>query len=582
MRMSLQKPKPAQQAMPVTSSNYHRTNIAQNRVVPSTYHLQSTIGNQDVQRFLQANAAEFKGGSLFEHDFSRIPIFSSPPVKIQPKLTVNLPGDEYEREADRVAQQIMDMGHLTPSDNQHQTIEKGQAGIPLTPMAETIPPIMSRRDAQKNEAKVHTECNTCQEEQSMAISPDLESAIHRERGTGTALEDNVRKPMQQVFGTDFSHVRIHSDQMSDKLSNQLQARAFTAGNDIFFRKGEYQPETGQGNKLLAHELTHVVQQNSSKTGLLHSIQRFDLVRILIGAGLVGLAGCSRHQSTGQLPPLTEAGLREAQRQFNQAHGRTFSDIELQRINHGFEAIFRRGDETNLRLWITILNYYATYPLQKLDVPPDTPSRMITRGNYRTTIYSSVFTRETDASIATMILHEYSHLRVSPRNEALSTEGVNTLAEVEAPMSAGARLLEADNYAIEWFFAERARDNARLIRVFPIYLTANNVAVAGEQEFQEIFIGTYGTLKCLYEIIDNGASAHASTIPELRSLTRDDAYRLVQELVEMGSDYIRTTVRIYSIPAIAGRETEDRTDRNTLRAIHFGVINNRDRFPIQLP
>ena len=89
----------------------------------------------------------------------------------------------------------------------------------------------------------------------------MESAIQRNRSGGQALGDGVRSSMEQAFGADFGGVKVHTDTESDSLNQSLQARAFTTGQDIFFRQGEYQPESSQGTELLAHELTHVVQQN---------------------------------------------------------------------------------------------------------------------------------------------------------------------------------------------------------------------------------------------------------------------------------------------------------------------------------
>jgi hypothetical protein len=71
--------------------------------------------------------------------------------------------------------------------------------------------------------------------------------------------------MEDSFGTDFSRVRVHTSSQSDTLNRQLQARAFTTGSDIFFRSGEYKPTSGAGQQLLAHELTHVVQQGAAQT-----------------------------------------------------------------------------------------------------------------------------------------------------------------------------------------------------------------------------------------------------------------------------------------------------------------------------
>jgi hypothetical protein len=97
----------------------------------------------------------------------------------------------------------------------------------------------------------------------MVATPDLESAIKQERGGGQSLADGVREPMEQAFGADFSGVRVHTDKGADALNRSLQAKAFTTGNDIFFRSGTYQPGNPSGQRLLAHELTHTMQQGAS-------------------------------------------------------------------------------------------------------------------------------------------------------------------------------------------------------------------------------------------------------------------------------------------------------------------------------
>ncbi|MEA5602717.1 DUF4157 domain-containing protein [Nostoc sp. UHCC 0252] len=98
----------------------------------------------------------------------------------------------------------------------------------------------------------------------MAARPDLETSINQARGGGQAIADNIRKPMEVAFGADFSGVKVHTDGQSDQLNRSIQARAFTTGQDVFFRQGEYNPGSRGGQELLAHELTHVVQQNGRK------------------------------------------------------------------------------------------------------------------------------------------------------------------------------------------------------------------------------------------------------------------------------------------------------------------------------
>jgi len=91
---------------------------------------------------------------------------------------------------------------------------------------------------------------------SQATTQRIESA----RGSGASLDTGARAQMESVFGASFEDVRVHSDSESDVLNRKVSATAFTTGSDIFFRQGAYQPGSSEGTNLLAHELTHVVQQ----------------------------------------------------------------------------------------------------------------------------------------------------------------------------------------------------------------------------------------------------------------------------------------------------------------------------------
>lgn len=91
-------------------------------------------------------------------------------------------------------------------------------------------------------------------------APDIENTIQSARGNGHPLDNNLRAQMEAAFGASFIGVRIHTDPEANTLNQALNARAFTTGQDIFFRRGEYNPGSSIGRELLAHELTHVVQQ----------------------------------------------------------------------------------------------------------------------------------------------------------------------------------------------------------------------------------------------------------------------------------------------------------------------------------
>ncbi len=102
--------------------------------------------------------------------------------------------------------------------------------------------------------------------------------IEATKGEGNAMDSSTKKFMESRIGNDFSEVRIHTDNKAIQLSQQLNAHAFTVGNDVYFNKGEYSPNTYSGKQLLAHELTHTVQQKADTN---KSIQR----KLKVNAGV---------------------------------------------------------------------------------------------------------------------------------------------------------------------------------------------------------------------------------------------------------------------------------------------------------
>lgn len=95
-----------------------------------------------------------------------------------------------------------------------------------------------------------------------AVSGGLASRIDAARGGGSGLPGGVRSNMESAFGTSLADVRLHTGSESDSLNQAVTAKAFTTGNDIFVRGDAYRPNSPDGDRLLAHELTHVVQQRS--------------------------------------------------------------------------------------------------------------------------------------------------------------------------------------------------------------------------------------------------------------------------------------------------------------------------------
>lgn len=158
----------------------------------------------------------------------------------QPKLTVGPSNDVYEQEADAVADKVMGMGD-------HEQIQTK----------------ISLLDIQRK-------CAACEEEEHAQRKEDGDSHQRSEAPSivtdainsgGRSLDDSTKSFMQDRFGYDFSAVKVHTDTVAAKSAQSIDALAYTSGNSIVFNEGQYSPQTESGKRLLAHELTHVVQQN---------------------------------------------------------------------------------------------------------------------------------------------------------------------------------------------------------------------------------------------------------------------------------------------------------------------------------
>jgi hypothetical protein len=214
---------------------------------------------QTTHSFLQARpfetneaaneSATAKAGQLTEA--TRQTGFNFASLPIQAKLTIGKPGDQYEQEADRVAHQVVNQIN-SPSVQQQQNSEEEE--LQAKPLG--IQPLTGQRRGALAEG---------------TASSELEGEIQRARGSGQALDASIRQPMEQTMGADFSRVKIHADANADQLSQSIQAKAFTTGNDIFFKQGEYNPSSRGGQELLAHELTHVVQQGGGGSAINRSM-----------------------------------------------------------------------------------------------------------------------------------------------------------------------------------------------------------------------------------------------------------------------------------------------------------------------
>ncbi len=241
--------------------------------------------------------------------------------EVQARLRVGRPGDRFEVEADRVADDVVDgrgaalagpglASGVTPltqrmeqekaqaraEDEEAQTKgeeEKVQAQEDeeaqaqeeeeVQTQAEEEEEVQAREEDEETQAQDEEEAQAKEEDEEaqaqqeeeeeavqarpmrgggLAVSEEVSRQVRAARGRGNPLAGPVRAKMETQFGADFSGVRIHTDSLAVRLSAALRAQAFTRGSDIFFNEGKFAPGSRAGEHLLAHELTHTVQQGA--------------------------------------------------------------------------------------------------------------------------------------------------------------------------------------------------------------------------------------------------------------------------------------------------------------------------------
>nr|WP_315157169.1 DUF4157 domain-containing protein [uncultured Flavobacterium sp.] len=218
----------------------------------------------------------FENRKLENHPSS--PFFSQ---KIQKKLKTGTPGDKYEVEADNAADKIVNK--TVPNSNgllqtkeeeiQKKSISESITRVQKKEMKEEEPVQKKEEEdkVQKKEMKEEEPVQKKEEEEKPVQAktnnktPEIqnnrvETNLSNSKGGGNKIDRNTKKEMESGFGADFSKVRIHTDNKATEMSQELGAQAFTHGNDIYFNQGKYNPESNEGKHLLAHELTHTIQQ----------------------------------------------------------------------------------------------------------------------------------------------------------------------------------------------------------------------------------------------------------------------------------------------------------------------------------
>ena len=231
-RLLSQKQNQPQKPVSSNRGRAHTTTLAPPHLEHPILQMQRTIGNQAMLRLLQTQAVEPEAGltgaasPLLGHNFSRVPLQPPAPRAKQTNVEISRPEDECEQEADRISEQVM-------ATTTHHAVR----GAPL--------------HIQRLAAQPTGPAN--------AIPASVEQTLAT---SGTPLEPALRQDMERRFGHDFSSVRVHTGEAAEKSAQNANAQAYTVGADIVFGAGRFAPGKNEGRRLLAHELTLVVQQHN--------------------------------------------------------------------------------------------------------------------------------------------------------------------------------------------------------------------------------------------------------------------------------------------------------------------------------
>ncbi len=232
---------------------------------------------------------------------------------VQARLKVNAPGDVYEQEADRVADEVL------------RRPDTGTAR--------------------------ETQDRPMQRQETAAVTPAVAAGLDATKGKGEPLPGAVRSFMEPRFGADFGEVRVHTGSEAAWLNRELKARAFTHQRDVYFGADEYKPESAEGKQLLAHELTHVIQQSQAAP----AVQRQEKPE---AEGDVTAVADSVVQAMGKRNPI--AGVGDVDEAFGVLNPyplpflrRVLADLYVRGYFHGLLGYLAPGTKANEKVVVAI-------------------------------------------------------------------------------------------------------------------------------------------------------------------------------------------------------------------------------------
>jgi hypothetical protein len=177
---------------------------------------------------------------------------------VQKKEEEDKPVQKKEEEKDPVQKKDDKEEPVQKKEEEKDTVQKkDEKEEPVQKKEEEEKPVQAKCDNCEEKEKVQKKSNKSQTE---IQHNGIESKLNKSKGGGNKLDKNTKQEMESGFGADFSNVKIHTDSNAEQMSQEIGAQAFTNGNDVYFNKGKYNPDSKEGKHLLAHELTHTVQQ----------------------------------------------------------------------------------------------------------------------------------------------------------------------------------------------------------------------------------------------------------------------------------------------------------------------------------
>ncbi len=363
-------------------------------------------------------------------------------------------------------------------------------------------------------------------------SPDMHSAIQSRAGKGNPLPSATRSKMESAFGTNFENVFIHNDTEAAVMSQNMNASAFTYGQDIYFGSNAYNPGTIEGDTLLAHELAHTVQQRGGRQveeqsdSLLEADADQSAENFVISqnfeSGKMGeqkvmpksktglkISRCSRTSSGAMGPARRSTAVTNFR-----AKNTGLTAAELTKI----ESAMTLSTSGNINLEISFYDYYSNHAITKDQAITGRELAFTDPGSDTRVNPSVLDPAYPNNRLGDLLLHEYVHTR--------HDTNVMGMGDYQ----------EGDAYATEYFFAERTGDTVRMGEILTLVSTSGGLTIPSlHASMQALFRKTYATLKILYQVIDTGTSPHpTSPLVTPTPITRDTARALVAELISVNA------------------------------------------------